>query len=192
MQIQFKCQVESTLPFTSLLPFQGQLKSRTPSDIEKLAASISDDGLLMPFVVWHKPNTDVQLNYLLDGHARYAAIQKISHESPEVLSQEYPILVIVAESIDEAKNALLQISSSYGKITSKGLQTFIANAPRINVNTLGIKVKPPKVKVPKEQVATAPKPINDDESVLIKLRVRKDSVEKFINLLVTYDFVELV
>ena len=46
--------------------------------------------------------------------------------------------------------------------------------------------------MPKEQVATAPKPINDDESVLIKLRVRKDSVEKFINLLVTYDFVELV
>jgi hypothetical protein len=172
-----------------LLPFQGQLKSRTDTDIEKLAASLITDGLLMPFVIWHKPDLtpETQLHYLLDGHARYSAIQKLAEERPELLKAEYPVMIVIAKDIEEAKNALLQISSSYGKITPRGLEAFIAQSPRIKVETLGIKVKLPEVK--KVTTDVAPKEV---DTVLIKLRVKKQSIQQFTELLKGCDFVELL
>jgi len=183
--IEFKCQVTDVIPFTSLLPFQGNLKQRSADDIQKLANSLLVDGLLMPFVIWQKPGEE-HPSYVLDGHARISAIQHIAEEHPEVLKESYPFLVVLAETLEEAKKQLLQISSSYGKITPKGLATFVANAPQIKLEDLGLRIKQPKLKIPVPPSSQPP------TTAIIRLRVKKDSVQDLMEILSKCSFVEIL
>jgi hypothetical protein len=192
--IQVKCQVEESLPFTEFLPFQGALKERSDSDITALAHSLATDGLLMPFVVWHKPEIEpsAQINYLLDGHARYAAIQFLaeSEQDSQLLLAKYPVVYVVASSIEEAKHSLLQISSSYGKITPKGLKVFLDGCPRIDVASLHIGIKipaPGKVRLTKAEKKSA-----ESVDAVIKLAVPKAKVEQFLNLIKGVSFVRIL
>lgn len=173
--ITSKCEsVKDSVKFTELLPFQGNLKKRSDEDIQKLASSLQTDGLLMPFVVWVKN----ELKYILDGHARHQAIQYIAETEPEVLSQEYPVIVIEAETLEEAKNALLQISSSYGKITPKGLTEFLATAPNIKIENTGIRIKPAKVRLPQTESTT-----QTADYVVMRIRMHKNVVKDVTSLL---------
>jgi hypothetical protein len=101
-------------------PFQGNLKKRTDKDIDDLKDSILTDGLLMPFALWQ--HDDVL--HILDGHGRYAALIKIALDDPSILNQAFPAVIIEAEGEIEAQKALLQIVSTYGKITKVGLAKF--------------------------------------------------------------------
>jgi hypothetical protein len=104
-------------------PFQGELKKRTDKDIEDLKDSILVDGLLMPFALWKHED----ILHILDGHGRYAALIKIALRDPSVLTQQFPAVVIEAEDETQAQKALLQIVSTYGRISKTGLAKFSAN-----------------------------------------------------------------
>jgi len=182
------------IPFTQLLPFQGNLKKRTEQDVENLAGSLLQDGMKAPFYIWKKPWPDElrqqsaatledeqkwfedQPNYVLDGHGRIAAIHWIAdHKDASVLADSYPYITIVEETLEEAKNTLLQVSSQYGKITQKGLAQFIVNCPKIDVSRLGVKFKVNEVQAkPVEQ----PK----DEYVVMRLRVLRADVPNIVNV----------
>lgn len=185
MKIEYKCQVKDVIAFRAMIPFQGKLKSRSEDDVQKLANSLEKDGLLMPFVLWYdttkKP--DEQVNYILDGHARYAAITWMGETNPEVLKQEYPFIHIAAATIEEAQEQLLQISSSYGRITPKGLKEFLSKAPSIKLENIGIKVKVPAaiVRVPVEEKRT-----------IIRLSVEKDMVQELLKILEKVQFVRVL
>jgi hypothetical protein len=138
-------------------PFQGDLKKRTDKDIDDLKASILADGLLMPFALWKHDD----ILHILDGHGRYAALIKIALEDPSILNQAFPAVIIEAVDEIEAQKALLQIISSYGKVTKVGLAKFssgIVNyrAPILTKLTTTVKYKQSdeifeviRVKVPK-------------------------------------------
>jgi len=181
--IQIKCKsVKDTLLFTELLPFQGNLKKRTDEDIKKLAASLLEDGLIQPLSVWHTPEG---LFYILDGHARHRAIQYIAETQPDVLKQSFPVILIEANSIEDACNLLLQTSSAYGKITPVGLTEFLKKAPNIKVEKLGIRVKPLSIKAP----------IKIDTEIthkIVKLKVPKEVVAEFIDLVSKLKGVEIL
>ena len=111
--IKVMCQTPEVIRLQELTPFQGDLKRRTSKDIKSLASSILSEGLLMPFAVWKHDG----VNSLLDGHGRYSALIELALEDNSISEQAFPVVYIEAETEEQAKKSLLQITSSYGKIT---------------------------------------------------------------------------
>jgi hypothetical protein len=141
--ITCKCETKDTALLATMQPFQGELKKRTDKDIEAMKASILSEGLLMPLALWHREDG----NYILDGHGRYAALIKAALSDVSILEQPLPVVMIEAADEDTAKKALLQITSSYGKVTSKGLATFTASIPNYKAPIISsVKVSKPTAK----------------------------------------------
>jgi hypothetical protein len=167
--LQVKCKTDSELSLIEMLPFQGELKQRSNQDIEDLKESLLTEGLLMPFAIWKND----QFHYILDGHGRYEAIVKIALQDPSVLAQAFPVVLINAETEQEARKALLQIVSTYGKITKKGVITFshcLQNykAPVIRTST-------PKIRTPRV--------LSADDKIVVRIKVTRDKVDQLTSLL---------
>lgn len=181
--IEVKCDgIKDTLLLKDLIPFQGDLKKRTDEDVAELAGSLILEGLLMPFVVWRK---DKQ-NFLLDGHGRLQALQTI----PETDKQKFPVIFVDAATEEEARKSLLQITSSYGKITKKGAVQFTASikgykAPAVN-KLLYKTVKPKKM-----PIIPAPQPLNDGD-VIIRVAVPKDKEAALRDLLRNIEYIKVM
>ena len=172
--ITVKCKTESSLTLTELKQFQGALKKRSAEDIENLIQSIQTDGLLMPIAIW---NDGTQCN-ILDGHARFVALIKMAIEDTSILTQPLPVVEINAASEEDAKKALLQITSSYGRITKKGLESFVATIPNYVVKApVVVKVESAALKV-----ASVPK-VKETDTVILRLQVKKDMVAQIANIL---------
>jgi ParB-like chromosome segregation protein Spo0J len=139
-------------------PFQGDLKKRTDKDIDALCVSIQEDGLLMPFALWRQ-NDNL---YILDGHGRYAALIKLALKDASILNQQFPVVIIDAEDENAARKALLQIVSTYGKVTKFGLTKFASSITDYKAPILSTLVKPIKYR-----------PV-DDAFEIIRIRVSKD------------------
>jgi len=128
---------KDTLKVGEMTEFQGKLKHRSPKQVEALAESLLSDGLIMPFVIWRHDGK----NLLLDGHGRYRAIQYLAEkyeasDGEEILQQDFPVLYVDAQTEEEAKKALLQISSRYGNVTRKGAAAFCATIPQYKAPVL--------------------------------------------------------
>lgn len=123
--IGIRCESRDSLRLQEMAPFQGELKSRTRGQLEELKSSISSEGLLAPFFVWRSSGG----NWLLDGHARLEALSSLAKDDPSILEQDLPVVGVEAGSVDEAKKALLQITSQYGKVTKEGAAKFCASIP---------------------------------------------------------------
>ena len=123
--MRIRCELKDTLTLDKLTEFQGALKKRTRKDISKLKESLLNEGLLMPFVVWRFGDS----NKLLDGHGRLAVLRELVEEKQLSSDTLLPVLYVDAENEDEAKKALLQISSQYGRIVRDGVAAFTATIP---------------------------------------------------------------
>ena len=98
--------------------FQGTLKSRTDEDIEKAKKSILKFGWSFPVFVWK--NKDV--NYIIDGHARKIVLQKLEEEG--YLIPELPVVYVECKNRAEAKQKLLRLNSTFGKLTKESVLEF--------------------------------------------------------------------
>jgi hypothetical protein len=161
------------------MPFQGDLKKRTTSDIDLLIQSIKTDGLLMPFAIWIRSETcDI-----LDGHARYEALVRMAIEDATILTQPLPCIPVDAENEDDAKKALLQITSSYGRVTKKGLVHFTASIPNYTaVAPIAVKVMAPVTAKPKVE----------SDTVVLRLKISKDKVHRLTEVLRGVDGIEIL
>jgi hypothetical protein len=174
-----KCKTEDSITLTALRQFQGDLKKRSDADITGLIQSITEDGLLMPFAIWKHDD----MCSILDGHARYEAMIRMAIDDPAILAMELPVVIINAADEIEARKALLQITSSYGRVTKKGLAHFVAAMP-IHTVTAPIALKvmaPPRVITPKES-----------DSVVLRLKVKKDVVARLTAVLGSVDGVVIL
>lgn len=118
--IQVKCNIDTVMSLDVMEPFQGDLKKRTAKDIRDMQRSLLKEGLLTPFVIWQHDG----VNHLLDGHGRRQALLELAELYPDITTQQFPYLVVNADTEEDAKQALLEITSSYGKITKKGAISF--------------------------------------------------------------------
>lgn len=182
--VTIKCEgIKDSILLQDLVPFQGDLKKRTDDDVAELIQSITSEGLLMPFVVWRK---DKQ-NFLLDGHGRLQALRNI----PDTEKQKFPVLFVEADSEEDARKALLQITSSYGKITKKGAVQFTATikgyrAPSVNK----VLYRPVKTK-PLPKLPELPK-LPDDGDTVLRIAVPADKVAAFKDLLRNIEYVKVL
>lgn len=121
--LKIACQGAGALSIDLIQPLQGDLKSLSKENYERLRAEIERDGFSFPFAVWENP-ADGGL-YILDGHQRRETLVRMRKDGWEI--PEVPIVFVEADDIKQAKHKLLAAASQYGKVESDGLLEFIGN-----------------------------------------------------------------
>lgn len=115
VEIKITCKGSSNVSIEALKEFQGDLKSITPEEIEKIKKSILQFGFSFPVFVWK--------NNILDGHQRLMALRDLIADGNTI--KHIPIVEIEAKNKSEAAKKLLLINSRYATITQDGFDNFI-------------------------------------------------------------------
>lgn len=187
--MEIKCSTKDTIKLTECVPFQGNLKKRTPQDIQELKESLLREGLLMPFAIWVHEGK----KYLLDGHGRKEALVQLAVEDANLLNVDWPCVYIEAEDEDSARKALLQITSAYGKITKIGVKQFTITIPDYTAPAIA-KFKPKLktgTKISSENMASNKS--NDLVTKrIIKIRVSRDKEAQVLDIFKQFDFIEVL
>ena len=178
--VEVKCKTEDFLLLDRMEPFQGKLKHRSEEDIERLASSIREEGLLMPFAVWK--------GKILDGHGRRLALLYLAKSDITIMEQEFPVVYIDAETEEEARKALLQITSSYGKVTGKGVREFTKAIPEYKAPVLDKFTKRVQHRRPKGSVNANV----SNEEVDIRILVRPDKAKAVLELFRQTEYIKVV
>ena len=116
--ISIKCETKDTLELAELTELQGGLKERTDVDYDKIKLSIIKFGFSFPLFVWKSGKT----NYLCDGHGRFATLCKMQKDG--YLIPPLPVVYIQCKNKAEAKQKLLRLNSTYGKMTKESVLEF--------------------------------------------------------------------
>lgn len=183
--MEIKCTTKDTIKLTECVPFQGNLKKRTSQDIAELKDSLLREGLLMPFAVWDHDDK----KFLLDGHGRKEALVQLAVEDANLLNVDWPCIYIKADTEDDARKALLQITSSYGKITKTGVKQFTVSIPDYKAPSIAKFVAKP---VTKKVEAVDPVQRPNQDKVILKVSVTKEKVSEVKKILEQFDFIKVL
>jgi len=123
-KIQIKCKGAININPMELVEFQGDLKSLSQQNYERLKRQILKQGFSFPQSVWKDPSDD--LYKVLDGHQRLRVIKKMISEGYEC--ETVPCSLVEAKDKKEAKRKLLSAAATYGSLESQGLYEFINDA----------------------------------------------------------------
>lgn len=121
--IRIACKVEEFLPLSDFEDFQGELKSLTKDNYERLKNLIVKYGFIAPIFIWdgHKK--------ILDGHQRVKTVkQMLSAEKFKLPGNKLPIVRIEADDEATAKRMVLALISQYGHVEPEGLYQFSIEA----------------------------------------------------------------
>jgi hypothetical protein len=121
-EIKITCDTKLYLPLENILDFQGELKSLSSTNYERLKKQILEQGFSAPIFVW-KNNAKY---YCLDGTQRRLVLTKLKAEGYKI--PDLPAVEIFAKTKLEAKKKLLSYVSQFGKVESQGLYEFIIEA----------------------------------------------------------------
>jgi len=183
--IKINCETKDSLKLAEMIPFQGNLKKRTPQDLAGLKESLTTEGLMMPFAVWKHEGK----NYLLDGHGRKEALMQMAiNGDAEMISFDWPVVFVEADTEEAARKALLQITSSYGKITKQGVKQFCVSIPDYRAPAIQKYVaKPVKVNTDAGKLPNTP------VKKIIRIRVSQENEAQLLNVLGQFkEFIEIL
>ena len=99
------------------------------------------------------------------------------------MEYQWPVVYIDAPDEDSARKALLQITSSYGKVTKQGYKQFCVSIPDYKAPVIQKFVAKPSVDKPKTAV-------KQPDYVIIKIKVKRDKVEQVKEVFKSFDFIE--
>lgn len=116
--ISIKCETNKNLNIAEMTEFQGGLKARTDIDYDKIKLSIIKYGFSFPFFVWKSNNK----NYILDGHGRFETLCRMQKDG--YIIPDLPVVEVQAKTKKEAKEKLLRLNSTYGKMTKESVLEF--------------------------------------------------------------------
>lgn len=129
MEVRITCKSDSFLPLDKIKDFQGELKTRTISDVEHLISSIERHGFAFPFFIWKQPNGTCSC---LDGHGRIMALTQMQKEGYVI--PELPVVYIEAENENEARTKLIQINTVTGRFTEGGFRDLVKDIPDLDLS----------------------------------------------------------
>jgi ParB/Sulfiredoxin domain len=121
-QITVTCRTADSLPLDKIVAFQGELKSLSKPEFEKLKKSIVKFGLSFPSFIW-KQNGSAKC---LDGHQRSRVLTEMRKEGWKI--PEVPVVYVDAKNEKEAKEKILLLSSQYGRYSPESLYEFLTTA----------------------------------------------------------------
>lgn len=108
-------------PLANIEGLQGELKSLSDVDGQKLRDSIEKHGFFAPLFIWENKGK----YKLLDGHQRVALLSMM-RDKEGVSIPDLPAVTISAKNENEAKEKLLLITSQFGKVDKQGLYEFLS------------------------------------------------------------------
>ena len=126
--IEITCGYQETISPTEVKDLQGELKDKTREQLDKLKRQILKHGFSFPLFVWRDKNKDV---YAIDGHGRRFVSEELINEGykfkykDKKVVTDIPIVWIEAKSKREAKEKLLALNSSFGRISDEGFYGFL-------------------------------------------------------------------
>jgi hypothetical protein len=115
-EIKITCKAADGMALDELYEFQGELKTISDDELEKLKKSILKYGFSFPVFVWE--------NKILDGHQRLKAVRQLVEQGYKIKDNKLPVVRIEAKDEKEAAEKLLLINSRYAKIDQEGFQVF--------------------------------------------------------------------
>lgn len=139
--VRIACTGADTIALDDLTEFQGGLKALAAEDAAKLRQVILTYGFSAPILAWRNGKA----SYILDGHQRLKVLAGLRDDGYRV--PPLPVDWIKARSIKEAKQKLLTITSSYGKASRAGLESYLLDAGLQLPETLEI-IRLPEVRLP--------------------------------------------
>lgn len=118
--IRITYEARHALPLDEVADFQGDAKTITRGNLDKLKRSIKKHGFFVPLFVWRKGST----TWIIDGHQRRKALLELRDEGEEV--PPIPVEYIDAKSKKDAAEKLLAITSQFGEFDRVGLADWMA------------------------------------------------------------------
>jgi hypothetical protein len=164
--IEIKCETKDKLNLAEMTEFQGGLKSRTDVDYDKIKLSIIKYGFSFPFFVWKNGGK----NYILDGHGRFSTLCKMQKDGYVI--PDLPVVEVQAKDKKEAKEKLLRLNSTYGKMTKESVLEF---AEDIDLNFDEIALPDSVIDFSKEEI---PAKLDEDMQSLKKKEFKVSLVFK--------------
>ncbi len=119
MQVNINIESKEYAHLEDLNIIQGDLKSLSEENYQKLKLQILDEGFISPFYVWDDKGT---LN-LLDGTQRKITLERMLNEGI-AMPEKFPIIKIPARNSNHAARLILAISSQYGKVSEESINKF--------------------------------------------------------------------
>jgi hypothetical protein len=120
--IKIACSGAGSLTFDELNVLQGDLKSLSKDNYEKMRKEILKDGFSEPIGVWENPK-DAKI-YILSGTQRYRVLKKLRDEEGYSI-KIIPVNYIEANDLKQAKRKILALASNYGKMDKQGFYEFL-------------------------------------------------------------------
>ena len=117
--IEIKCSTKDTLNLSEITEFQGSLKERDSTDYEKIERSIRKHGFSFPFFIWKHDG----VNHCLDGHGRLETLQRMVAGGEQI--PPLPVVYVDCKNEADAKEMLLKLNSTYGRMTADSVREFI-------------------------------------------------------------------
>lgn len=111
------------LPYNDLLDLQGNFKTLSKTNFEKLKAGIINDGFSFVIHVWKHEGRF----YIIDGHQRVNTIKHMV-EIDKFDCPKLPVAIVEADNFAHAKRKVFAASSSFGKIEGQGLYEMMQDA----------------------------------------------------------------
>jgi len=121
-EITIACKAAATLPLDKLTVIQGDLKSLSDVNTEKLKKSILKYGFSAPIFIWES-GVKVPKYNILDGTQRTAVLKMMKKDGYKI--PDLPVVYISAKNKKEAMAKLLHITSQYGEFNREGLDAFL-------------------------------------------------------------------
>jgi len=122
-KIKISCSGAATLLYSDLEPFQGELKSLSTENFQKLRKEILELGFSEPVSVWRSEGK----NFILNGHQRVRTVKQMI-EQDGFICDPLPVSWIEADSYHQAKRKVLALTSQYGQVERQGLYEFMTEA----------------------------------------------------------------
>lgn len=122
MNIEIMCEVKDRLHIDDLEPFQGELKTLSSSDYDRLKKQIIETGFAFPIYVWRNKGK----NYIIGGHQRLRVLQTLAqNDEAHLPDDKVPVVYVQAEDFNAAKHRVLQDVAQYGTMQRQGLYEFM-------------------------------------------------------------------
>jgi hypothetical protein len=97
-----KCKAADELSLEEMTPLQGDLKTLSDENHQKLKSNLVENGFLFPFFIWQNNGE----NYYLDGHQRDRVLHEMMKEPDKYkLPDKYPVAYIEAKNKKRFSNS---------------------------------------------------------------------------------------
>jgi hypothetical protein len=119
--IAMECKGSIWVPLVDLHEFQGDLKTLSLVNFEKLKRQIVEEGFSFTPHVWFSEKD--QKYFILDGHQRLRVVRALVEQGwscPDI-----PCSEVFAPSYQKAKRKLLSAASQYGQMDEEGLLYYL-------------------------------------------------------------------